>query len=840
MTLKLPNWKSQISGIPWLLLIMGMMILPQMLPAQTGGCQVRYGVPPVECHISGEWGHARVGPPAGFLDSLKSAVKKGDLIVSYVDFPDSARVAMEYAVSVWESLIASDLPIYVEARWEKLGTTTLGSCGAESYHVNFEGAPVPDTWYPVALVEKITGREITGAGSPDMTASFNSSIPWYFGTDLNTPVDKYDFVSTVLHEIGHGLGFNGFLDADVRARTGSYGYSDDLPAVFDRLVEDAASRQLTDLKAYENPSAALYYVLISDQLYAESPSALILGDGQRPRLYAPPNFTVGSSIYHLNDQSYPYGTPNALMTSSAGSGEAIHNPGPLTTGLLYDLGWKHLWIHFTPLKDREDISAPLLFEATVVSEAGLRDQGLRLVYSTDQFKTGADTLSLSGVAGSGDFSGELLPGPGVLSYYLTASDTLGRTFTSPAGAPTHFWTVNLGLDTIKPEITHTPAKYLLTNAEELQLGAIVTDNAWPDTVYAEFRLNSLELPAVGLIREAGDTFRRGVPLKALQLKGGDLLEYRIIALDNAHVPNRRELPATGYFRLACEALAEPVTTYYTGFTASGNDFILYDFSVNLFNGFADPALHSPHPYPSPDADNQEIQLTATLRVPIIVRERGRIAWEEVVLVEPGEEGARYGSEEFYDYVIAEGSNDGGKSWLPLLNGYDSGSRPAWKSAYNSKINGQNSVYQGTRDLYARREFLITGNGNFREGDTLLIRFRLYSDFYAHGWGWAIDNLDIQQNLTASEPLAGVQPDFQLWPNPATDRIHFLVEGGDPSGDYSIVITDLAGRTLLSLPPGTIVAGQSASLSLDPLPPGLYFVRLLGQGPIRAVRKFIRL
>ena len=162
MTLKLPNWKSQISGIPLLLLIMGMMILPQMLPAQTGGCQVRYGVPPVECHISGEWGHARVGPPAGFLDSLKSAVKKGDLIVSYVDFPDSARVAMEYAVSVWESLIASDLPIYVEARWEKLGTTTLGSCGAESYHVNFEGAPVPDTWYPVASICTPTERFFTG------------------------------------------------------------------------------------------------------------------------------------------------------------------------------------------------------------------------------------------------------------------------------------------------------------------------------------------------------------------------------------------------------------------------------------------------------------------------------------------------------------------------------------------------------------------------------------------------------------------------------------------------------------------------------------------------------
>lgn len=150
-------------------------------------------------------------------------------------------------------------------------------------------------------------------------------------------------------------------------------------------------------------------------------------------------------------------------------------------------------------------------------------------------------------------------------------------------------------------------------------------------------------------------------------------------------------------------------------------------------------------------------------------------------MEPGEEEARYGSEDFYDYVIAEGSRDGGLTWLPLLNGYDSGSRPAWKSAYNQRISGQNSLFAGTRELYYRREFLLTGNGNFREGDTLLIRFRLYSDPYAHGWGWAIDNLEIQQNLTPAGAVVTAGSGFRLWPNPAGPQISLLMENAHPAG-----------------------------------------------------------
>ena len=54
-------------------------------------------------------------------------------------------------------------------------------------------------------------------------------------------------------------------------------------------------------------------------------------------LYAPGTWNSGSSYSHL-DQSFN-GTPNALMTYSLGFGESEHSPGPVTEGLLQDIGW---------------------------------------------------------------------------------------------------------------------------------------------------------------------------------------------------------------------------------------------------------------------------------------------------------------------------------------------------------------------------------------------------------------------------------------------------------------------------------------------------------------------
>jgi hypothetical protein len=111
----------------------------------------------------------------------------------------------------------------------------LGSCGPADFEKDFEGAPRKNIYYPISVAEKIRGIELTGPERPDMIAEFNKDINWYFGTDGNTPSMMYDFVSVVLHEIGHGLGFTGFFFA--LDNTGGYSFFDWGDATsFDRLI----------------------------------------------------------------------------------------------------------------------------------------------------------------------------------------------------------------------------------------------------------------------------------------------------------------------------------------------------------------------------------------------------------------------------------------------------------------------------------------------------------------------------------------------------------------------------------------------------------------------------
>ena len=68
-----------------------------------------------------------------------------------------------------------------------------------------------------------------------------------------------------------------------------------------------------------------------------------------------------------------------------------------------------------------------------------------------------------------------------------------------------------------------------------------------------------------------------------------------------------------------------------------------------------------------------------LRHPLKLNESGLlIKFNEVVLVEPGETGSVFGASDFYDYVIAEGSNDFGKTWFSLTEGYDSRYNSDWE------------------------------------------------------------------------------------------------------------------------------------------------------------------
>ena len=152
-------------------------------------------------------------PPAQAARLKSAAVNTTKINVVYVDFPEEAQKAFQAAVSIWENLITTTVPINILAKWEKLEGNTLAYGFPSMFYKNFSGAPIRDVFYPVALVEKLTGQEWSGKEA-DIVCSFNKNQSWYFGSDGNTPANRYDFITAVLHEITHGLGFSVFFKAE--------------------------------------------------------------------------------------------------------------------------------------------------------------------------------------------------------------------------------------------------------------------------------------------------------------------------------------------------------------------------------------------------------------------------------------------------------------------------------------------------------------------------------------------------------------------------------------------------------------------------------------------------
>lgn len=267
-----------------------------------------------------------------FLPPGSPAALWGDITIAW---PTDASNALVYAAGIWEALLTSTVPITINAGWvSNLGVGVLGHSGSVNFFRNFASAPVADTWYPVTLANAISGTD-QDPGDVDIYMGFSSTFSWYTGTDGNTPGSQYDLVSVVLHEICHGLGFAGSMD--VSGGLGSWGGGTGYPIAYDRFAEDNAGTSLLDTGTYPNNSVALANALTSGNIFFDGTHANAANGGTRVPLYAPATWNDGSSFSHL-DESYN-STPNALMTYSLGFGESEHSPGPVTMGLLQDVGW---------------------------------------------------------------------------------------------------------------------------------------------------------------------------------------------------------------------------------------------------------------------------------------------------------------------------------------------------------------------------------------------------------------------------------------------------------------------------------------------------------------------
>jgi hypothetical protein len=160
------------------------------------------------------------------------------------------QIVYRFAMDLWGSVLKSDVPIKVGATFQRLTCTptgaTLGSAGANWIDRDFKHAPIKGIWYSAALADSLAGVDLDPIPDDpaDIVSRFNSDLgkpdclagqTWYYGLDGKTPAGGINFLNVVMHEIGHGLGFQGFLDKF----TGEYGVFDDTGPRSDAYTQNA-------------------------------------------------------------------------------------------------------------------------------------------------------------------------------------------------------------------------------------------------------------------------------------------------------------------------------------------------------------------------------------------------------------------------------------------------------------------------------------------------------------------------------------------------------------------------------------------------------------------------
>jgi hypothetical protein len=257
---------------------------------------------------------------------------------SRLPWPEDAKKAFMRATKIWSYLFPSPVPINVDAYWSPLEPGILGSArpgGARGggYFQDFKGSPEKKLWYPAALANAINSeKKDLDDINPEITARFNSNtnyVTWYYGLDAKPGARQYDFVTAVLHELGHGLGLISQETYNERLKT----YSNNNPTIFSGFVANSAGRRLSDIPSTD-PNFSSYVV---NDLYWVGEKAKAANQNSQVKLFTPTEYKSGSSVSHLDDTLFPKSMPNGLMSSSISTQQAIHDPGPIVLAMFEDM-----------------------------------------------------------------------------------------------------------------------------------------------------------------------------------------------------------------------------------------------------------------------------------------------------------------------------------------------------------------------------------------------------------------------------------------------------------------------------------------------------------------------
>lgn len=269
-----------------------------------------------------------------------------EFIVNYTGFTPEAQAAFRRAVDIWASTLITTVAIEIDANFVSVDDLE----DPEEYEQTLAFVRPSPSWsiaeigdqqiaVPIALANQVSERDRV-PDEPDFSMTVIDRTDWYLGLDGRPESDQFDLVSVVLHEISHGLGIVDSLKLDDDGN-GQYGLQfrgreERIPTVYDYFVRlRNGDRLITDLSS---PSVELADAITGIKLFWTGPQTRRANGGRTPvMLWAPSEFEAAGSVAHLDEDAYPSGTSNSLMTPQIGRGEVSQKPGPLLRAMLKDM-----------------------------------------------------------------------------------------------------------------------------------------------------------------------------------------------------------------------------------------------------------------------------------------------------------------------------------------------------------------------------------------------------------------------------------------------------------------------------------------------------------------------
>lgn len=248
---------------------------------------------------------------------------------------ETRRRALETAVAAWTKVLQGTVTIKVSAVMEKQddgdgndNTSLLASAGATEFW-NIEGKAVPS-----ALAWQLTGKRAKEAGDFDIEVNVNSEINWDYALNGQAARDKSSFVYTLIHEIGHGLGFLDTFDSE----TGELANA--IPSPYDVYI-NKGSGSVNRIK--DHNADTVVGELVSNDLFFGGPAAIDASKRSiKPlpmiKLYAPDPYEQGSSISHVDQKTYADFKTGLMTPQDFGSG--TDKIDILTLGIMKDMGYQ--------------------------------------------------------------------------------------------------------------------------------------------------------------------------------------------------------------------------------------------------------------------------------------------------------------------------------------------------------------------------------------------------------------------------------------------------------------------------------------------------------------------